>query len=392
MKTKLFLLSIFGLFFANAQTLNFKYLSDMSIGRGAISSVIVDDNIYVSNGYKDTGGNANFIEKYNIKDNRWSMINSTLLPKKFANSETYNNKIYIFNGWGNSHLEILDLETHKITKGAVNRAYTGNAGSAIHNGKIYVFGGSGLNNAATTVFSNRFQYYDIASDTWNPLPDMPTARETKGKIVNDKLYVIGGFNGTSSRLINVYDLKKNLWTEQYTMPAAISGHSLAVSGNKIFIVGGYNNQTFLAYFDTETNKLHQLSSNMIPRRHATAEVYNNKLYIIGGNTTSITTSAIKSTQVADISESVLSDNKAPEDISETKVYANARKDGFIINNQNNSNQFEYAILSEDGKQIARGLAYYNNNIDLTKVSKGTYIFSYKNEKGILKKIRIIKQF
>ncbi|GAA5097267.1 hypothetical protein GCM10023210_32100 [Chryseobacterium ginsengisoli] len=364
----------------------------MSIGRGAISSVIVDDNIYVSNGYKDTGGNANFIEKYNIKDNRWSMINSTLLPKKFANSETYNNKIYIFNGWGNSHLEILDLETHKITKGAVNRAYTGNAGSAIHNGKIYVFGGSGLNNAATTVFSNRFQYYDIASDTWNPLPDMPTARETKGKIVNDKLYVIGGFNGTSSRLINVYDLKKNLWTEQYTMPAAISGHSLAVSGNKIFIVGGYNNQTFLAYFDTETNKLHQLSSNMIPRRHATAEVYNNKLYIIGGNTTSITTSAIKSTQVADISESVLSDNKAPEDISETKVYANARKDGFIINNQNNSNQFEYAILSEDGKQIARGLAYYNNNIDLTKVSKGTYIFSYKNEKGILKKIRIIKQF
>lgn len=392
MKTKLLLLSFFGLFLANAQTLNFKYLADMSIGRGAISSVIVDDNIYVSNGYKSTDGNANFLEKYSIKDNRWSIINSTLLPKKFANSETYNNKIYIFNGWGNSHLEILDLETHKITKGAVNRAYTGNAGSAIHNGKIYVFGGSGLNNAATTVFSNRFQYYDIASDTWNPLPDMPTARETKGKIVNDKLYVIGGFNGTSSRLINVYDLKKNLWTEQYTMPAAISGHSLAVSGNKIFIVGGYNNQTFLAYFDTETNKLHQLSSNMIPRRHATAEVYNNKLYIIGGNTTSITTSAIKSTQVADISESVLSDNKAPEDISETKVYANARKDGFIINNQNNSNQFEYAILSEDGKQIARGLAYYNNNIDLTKVSKGTYIFSYKNEKGILKKIRIIKQF
>ena len=68
----------------------------MSVGRGAISSVIVDDNIYVSNGYKDTDGNANFIEKYSIKDNRWSVINSTLLPKRFANSETYNNKIYIF--------------------------------------------------------------------------------------------------------------------------------------------------------------------------------------------------------------------------------------------------------------------------------------------------------
>ncbi|WP_089744226.1 Kelch repeat-containing protein [Chryseobacterium taihuense] len=306
MKTKSFLLSFFGLFFANAQTLNFKHLSDMSMGRGAISSVIVDDNIYVSNGYKSTDGFANFTEKYSIKDNRWSIINSKLLPRKFANSETYNNKIYIFNGWGNSHLEILDLETNKITKGAVNRAYTGNAGSAIHNGKIYTFGGSGLNNAATTVFSDRFQYYDIASDTWHPLPNMPNAREARGKIVNDKLYVIGGFNGTSSRLVNVYDLTKNEWTEQYTMPAAISGHSLAVSGTKIFIAGGYNNQNFLAYFDTETNKLHQLSSNMIPRRHAAAEIYNNKLYIMGGSTASSTKSAIKSLQVADISEEALS--------------------------------------------------------------------------------------
>ncbi|MBD8083913.1 Kelch repeat-containing protein [Chryseobacterium caseinilyticum] len=307
MKTRLFLFSLFGLCLANAQTLVFKHLSDMSVRRGAICSAIAGDNIYVSNGYKDSDGNATIIEKYSIKDNRWSIINSSLVPKRFANSETYGNKIYIFNGWGNSHLEIIDLETHQKTKGAVNRAYTGNAGSAIYNGKIYTFGGSGLNNAATTVFSDRFQYYDIASDTWHPLPDMPTAREARGKIVNDKLYVIGGFNGTSSRLVNVYDLKKNLWTDQYTMPAAISGHSLAVSGTKIFIAGGYNNQNFLAYFDTETNKLQRLSSNnMISRRHAAAEIYNDKLYIIGGSTASSTKSAIKSIQVADISEELLS--------------------------------------------------------------------------------------
>ncbi|WP_312298594.1 Kelch repeat-containing protein [Chryseobacterium sp.] len=299
MKTKLLFLSLLGSFLAHAQTLHFKNFANMSAGRGAVTSVIVNDNIYVSNGYQEKGGDAKYIEKYNITGNSWSILNSTLITKKFANSETYDNKIYIFNGWGNSHLEIVDLATNNVTKGAVNRSYTGNAGSAIYNGKIYVFGGSGLSGAKTTVFSNKFQYYDIASNTWNPLPDMPTARETKGKIVNDKLYVIGGFNGTPSRLINVYDLKTNLWTNQYTMPTGIYGHSLAVSGNKIFIVGGVNNQSFLAYFDTTTNTLHQLSSNMIPRRYAAAEVYNNKLYIIGGSTTSLTSSAIKSIQVAD---------------------------------------------------------------------------------------------
>lgn len=384
---KLLILSFLGSILTHAQTLQFKSLANMSMGRGAITSVIVDDNIYVSNGYQETGGNANYIEKYNITDNKWNVLNTTLIPKRYANSETYNNKIYIFNGWGNSHLEIVDLETYKVTKGAVNRSYTGHAGSAIHNGKIYVFGGSGLNGAATTSFSNKFQYYDIASDTWHPLPNMPTARETKGKIVNDKLYVIGGFNGTPSRLINVYDLNTNLWTDQYTMPAGISGHSLAVSGDKIFIVGGFNNQNFLAYFDTTTNKVHQLSSNMIPRRHAAAEVYNNQLYIIGGSTTSLTKSSIKSIQAADISESALtSENRTLE----KKVYTTASRDNFVIGNENNSNQFEYTIYSADGKQVSSGFAYYNKTIDLSKIQRGTYIFSYKNEKGVLQQVRIVR--
>lgn len=349
MKTKLLVFSFFASLSVHAQTLQFKNLANMSGGRGATASVIVNDNIYVSNGYQQKASDAKYVEKYDIANNSWSVLNTTLLPKKFADSETYENKIYIFNGWGNSHLEILDLATNTVTKGAVNHSYTGNAGSAIHNGRIYVFGGSGLNGAATTVFSNKFQYYDIASNTWNPLPNMPTAREARGKIVNDKLYVIGGFNGTPSRLINVYDLKTNLWSDKYIMPVGISGHALAVSGAKIFIVGGFNNQTFLAYFDTVTNKLHQLSSNMIPRRHAAAEVHNNKLYVIGGSTTSVTSSAIKSIQVADISETVLTAAVSGDDqTSEKEVFTNASRDGFVIRNKNNSNQFEFTVFSTDG--------------------------------------------
>ncbi|WP_250253847.1 T9SS C-terminal target domain-containing protein [Chryseobacterium sp. Marseille-Q3244] len=389
MKTKLFFLSLLGSFLAHAQNLHFQKLADMSAGRGATTSVIVNDNMYVTNGYT-IEGNTNYIEKYNITDNKWSILNAALVPKRFANSETYNNKIYIFNGVGNNQLEILDLSTNTTTHGAVNPFYAGNSGSAIYNGKIYVFGGSGLNGAANTVFSNHFQYYDIASNTWNSLPDMPTAKETKGKIVNDKLYVIGGFNGTSSNLINVYDLKTNLWTDQYTMPAGVSGHSLAVSDNKIFVVGGYDNQTFLAYFDTTTNELHELSSNMIPRRHSAVEVYNNKLYIMGGSTTSVANSSIKSTQVADINESALSSNVITEDYeTKTRVFTNVHRDGFVISNKNNSNQFEYTIFTMNGKQIGKGFAYYNRNIDLTKVQRGTYIFTYKNEKGVLQKIRVM---
>ncbi|MCW1960551.1 Kelch repeat-containing protein [Chryseobacterium viscerum] len=299
MKTKLLFLSFLGSLLAHAQTLHFQKLAGMSAGRGAIASVIVHDNIYVSNGYT-ADNEVNYIEKYNITDNSWSILNTTLSPKRFANSEAYNNKIYIFNGLGNCHLEIVDLETNTVTEGAINPYYAGGSGSVIYNGKIYVFGGSGLNGAP--IYSDKFQYYDIASDTWHSLPDMPIAKETKGKVVNNKLYVIGGFNENSSNLIDVYDLNTNRWTNQYKMPVGISGHSLAVADNKIFIVGDYSNQDFLAYFDTTTHKFYQLSSDMIPRRHAAAEVYNNRLYIIGGNTTTLPSSSIKSTQVAEINE------------------------------------------------------------------------------------------
>ncbi len=388
MKKQLLIISFLSSLLCNAQTLSFQNLADMSYARGAIASAIVNDNIYVSNGYT-TNGDSNIIEKYNITNNTWNILNTTLAAKRFASSEMYNNKIYVFNGWGNSGLEIVDLTTNTVTNGAVNPFYTGNAGSAIYSGKIYTFGGSGLNGSSTYSYSSKFQYYDIASNTWNSLPDMPVAKETKGKIVDNKLYVIGGFNGTNSNLINVYDFTLNAWTDQYTMPVGVSGHSVAVSNNKIFIVGDYDNQTFLAYFDTTTNQLHQLSSNMIGRRHSAAQVYNNKLYIMGGNTTAFINSSIASAQVADISEGILSANEDAAYVFQIKAYPNPFRDHLVVSNKKDD-AFDYIIFSTEGKQISKGSSNFNKNIDLSSLEKGVYIFSFKNDKGILQQIKIIK--
>ncbi|WP_374464874.1 T9SS type A sorting domain-containing protein [Chryseobacterium sp.] len=48
------------------------------------------------------------------------------------------------------------------------------------------------------------------------------------------------------------------------------------------------------------------------------------------------------------------------------------------------------MYSLDGEVVSRGFAYYNRNIDLSKVQRGTYIFSFKDEKGVLQKIRIVR--
>ncbi|MDC8098539.1 hypothetical protein [Chryseobacterium rhizosphaerae] len=45
-------------------------------------------------------------------------------------------------------------------------------------------------------------------------------------------------------------------------------HNLFNRQQKKKLGENFGNQTFLAYFDTTTNKVQQLSSNMIPRRHS----------------------------------------------------------------------------------------------------------------------------
>lgn len=389
MKTKFLLLSLIGSFLVNAQTLNFQNLTDMPTARGASASAIVDTDMYVINGY-DANGDTSYIEKYSIPNNSWTTLNTVLLPKRFTSSEAYNNKIYVMNGWLNSNVEIFDPATNTVTNGAPNPYYAGNAGSAVYNGKIYVFGGSGLNNTSTYTYTNKFQYYDIAANTWNTLPDMPVAKETKGKIVNDKLYVIGGFNGTNSNKINVFNLTTNTWTDEYTMPVGVSGHSVAVQNDKIFIVGDYDNQNFLAYFNTTNNQLYQLSSNMVPRRHSVAQVYNNKLYLMGGSTTTVITSSLKSAQAADISPNILSVKENKEQVFTIKGYPNPFTDHFVVSSSHDG-PFDYIIFSPEGRQVSRGSASFNKAIDLSTLEKGNYIFSFKNGKGLLEQFNIIKK-
>lgn len=389
MKTNFLLLSFIGSFLVNAQTLNFQNLTDMPTARGASASAVVNSDMYVINGY-DANGDTSYIEKYSFPNNSWTTLNTALLPKRFTSSETYNNKIYVMNGWLNSNVEIFDPATNTVTNGATNPYYAGNAGSAVYNGKIYVFGGSGLNNTSTYTYTNKFQYYDIAANTWNTLPDMPVAKETKGKIVNDKLYVIGGFNGTNSNKINVFNLTTNTWTDEYTMPVGVSGHSVAVQNDKIFIVGDYDNQNFLAYFNTTNNQLYQLSSNMVPRRHSVAQVYNNTLYIMGGSTTTSITSSLRSAQSADISPNILAVKENKEQVFTIKGYPNPFTDHFVVSSSHDG-PFDYIIFSPEGRQISRGSASFNKAIDLSTLEKGYYIFSFKNGKGLLEQFNIIKK-
>jgi hypothetical protein len=122
---------------------------------------------------------------------------------------------------------------------------------------VYVFGGitTGLTNA--DIHRNAYRY-EVASDTWSPLPDVP---DTLGKIaasasvVGDTAYVIGGyhvFNGApfelSSNRVHRLNLVTNTWmADGAPVPVAIDDQVQVVwRDSLIYVVTGWSNTTNVA--------------------------------------------------------------------------------------------------------------------------------------------------
>ncbi|MFY8214304.1 MAG: Kelch repeat-containing protein [Flavobacterium sp.] len=287
------------------QSMSFSNLSNMPSSRGLIASATDGSNIYVCNGFSPTVNYTTQIEKYNTATNAWSTFSNTNAGLRYGSAEVVGNKLYVFNGIPdtttfNNKMEVIDLTTGVVTYSTNNPSPVRSAGSSVWNGKIYSFGGTG-----STGNSNKLYVFDPVLQTWTALANMPQAKEAKGEIINGKLYVIGGFNSAFpaySTSIDCYDIQTNTWTHLMDMPAANSANATSAYQNKIWVVGDYNNLTFVGYYDVLTNQFVSIQSNIIGRRHASTIALNNNLYAFGGNQTSFADSCLNSLQVANFAD------------------------------------------------------------------------------------------
>jgi N-acetylneuraminic acid mutarotase len=284
--------------------LTFNNLTDMPTARGAITSAANDGSFYVSNGFSSKEKFTGLVEKYDIDKNNWSVLTSSLIPKQFASSAIIGNSLYVFNGdlsnkTLNKKMEVVNTSTGEIKLSKDNPQPARAAGVAVWGGNIYFFGGK--ISYDDPQYSNALYKFDPSAQKWTKLANMPEEKETKGVIVNGKLYTIGGYNGKVSDRINVYDINTDKWTELAKLPSGISANSVVAYGTKIFSLFDFTNQAFIGCYDIPSNKITILQqNNMIGRRHAGAHIQNDKLYIMGGNTGGTMNSCLSSLQVADL--------------------------------------------------------------------------------------------
>ena len=76
---------------------------------------------------------------------------------------------------------------------------------------------------------------EATEDSWTTMEPMLTARSSFGvAVVDDKIYAIGGSNGTYHSINEMYDPATDAWTTKKPMPTARSGVAIAVFNKSYF--------------------------------------------------------------------------------------------------------------------------------------------------------------
>jgi N-acetylneuraminic acid mutarotase len=178
-----------------------------------------------------------------------------------------------------------------------------------YKGKIYAFGGFTLPESGPPAWVpiNNAWEYDPANDSWKALAPMPTKRGSPVAVtVGDKIYVIGGATTLpgatavhparphfSVSAVEEYDPAANSWRARAPIPTPRNHAVAGVVNGKVYVIGGRVGGAFVSSgssnvgiveeYDPATDAWGAPRARMPSARSAMAAgVYNNKIYVTGG--------------------------------------------------------------------------------------------------------------
>jgi N-acetylneuraminic acid mutarotase len=139
----------------------------------------------------------------------------------------------------------------------------------------------------------QFPVVGAAENSWTTKKVMPTARSGLGvAVVNNKIYAIGGSNNNTQLAVNEeYNPVTDTWTTKTPMPTARGGFAIAIYQNKIYCIGGTTGDSdnvvsgftgVTEVYDPATDKWETELPMPTPRADLCASIVNGTVYCIGG--------------------------------------------------------------------------------------------------------------
>lgn len=225
------------------------YKADMPEPSHGMAAVELNDQIYVMGG--QNGNVLNLLERYDPSGNTWETLKSMPTARTWLSA-------------------------------AVASPEPGKP-------QIYAIGGADL-----PIKYDVVEMYDPGTNTWTSKAPMINARfGAVTGVVNNKIYVIGGFRGGTLSDVEEYDPVLNTWTIKAPLPAPVAMAAGAVVADKIYVFGGINDTEVLdtVYeYTPATNTWAQKGDIPLPgpditfagRNRLAAAAVGDNIYVIGG--------------------------------------------------------------------------------------------------------------
>jgi N-acetylneuraminic acid mutarotase len=183
----------------------------------------------------------------------------------------------------------VDNGTIKWANAAPNPQARFEAQGALVNGKFYVFGG--FYNSAVDA-TTRSDVYDPATNRWTRIKDMPEPLTHAGIAVDgNTVYIIGGYNGDhpapGTNHVWKYNTSTNTWSAGPSLPDGRGSGAAARVGRFIHFFAGTNtnrtaDKTEHWALNLDTGKWSARASYPIAVSHLAAVALNGKIYGLGG--------------------------------------------------------------------------------------------------------------
>ena len=212
-----------------------------------------------------------------LKPNAWVPRRTMDVPRSELSAAELDGRIYLAGGFGNqTRFDAYDVETDAWLSLADLPEQRHHASIAAKDGYVYVFGGNRQTNSWR---------YDVGADTWEVREPLPLGRHSAVAVnLEGYIYLVGGA-GPSAQVLLRLDPTLDTWEQRASLSVGRDHPAAVALGGKIYCIGGRGPGAFYASTEVYDPALDLWSPGPemgTTRSGAPAVVWNGQIAIFGG--------------------------------------------------------------------------------------------------------------
>ena len=137
-----------------------------------------------------------------------------------------------------------------------------------------------------TQYINTVEKFSPSTQTWTNITNIPIAvADSAVAYYNNKIVIVGGFNGNPVNNVQIYDISEDTWTVGASLPQGIYGSSYIQKDDTLYLFGGINNGGYINavfQYNITENSWQTKTSMPYSNAYSAAVGVDNSVYILGG--------------------------------------------------------------------------------------------------------------